>query len=508
MRYETQAQALTVEQGKLADRTQEWQASQAAVAEMNEHCRTLEQRVQELTETLAQTLTQLSQETERRKGIEVQWQQEQAEAQVRYETQARALSVEQGKLADKAQEWQASQAAVAEMTEHCRTLEQRVQELTETLAQTRTQLSQEAESRKGVEAKASELAALRRGLEVELAQRVEAEARWRQERQEAQARYETQAQALTAEQGKLADRTQEWQASQAAVAEMTEQCRTLEQRVQALTETLAQTRTQLSHEAESRKGVEAKAGELAALRRALQAELAQRAEAEAQWWQEREEAQVRYETQAQALTAEQGKLAGKTQEWRTVTEELNAARSLMEDEALQRRKLASRIPELERAKAELAEQLDAARVRHAAQLKSVQSLESQLEQRRMEIEKAEESLRAMTAEQRRLQLHAEDLEAQLRESSEQLAVKIAAEQSWRQREAELESCVRKQQDQIGNSDARITLQEMEIRNAKQEIAEQRVIQSVLCAKVHELTTASDSVSTTTRRSNSSASKPT
>ena len=233
------------------------------MAETNEHCRTLEQRVQELTETLAQTQTQLSQETERRKGVEAQWQQERAEAQVRHETQAQALTAEQGKLADRTHEWQVSQAAVAETNEHCRTLEQRVQELTETLAQTRTQLSQETERRKDIEAQ------------------------WQQERAEAQVRYETQVQALTAEQGKLADKAQEWQASQAAVAETNEHCRTLEQRVQELTEALAQTRTQLLQETESRKGVEA------------------------QWQQERAEAQARYETQAQALTAEQGKLADK-----------------------------------------------------------------------------------------------------------------------------------------------------------------------------------------------------
>ena len=67
---------------------------------------------------------------------------------------------------------------------------------------------------------------------------------------------------------------------------MNKNCRTLEQHVQALTETLAQTRIELSQEAESRKGVEAKADELAALRRALETELAQRVEVEAQWRQE------------------------------------------------------------------------------------------------------------------------------------------------------------------------------------------------------------------------------
>ena len=92
------------------------------------------------------------------------------------------------------------------------------------------------------------------------------------------------------------------------MAETNERCRTLEQRVQGLSETLAQARIELSQETESRKGVEAKADELAALRRALEAELAQRAEAEVQWQQERVEVQTRHETQAQAL-------ADKTQQW-------------------------------------------------------------------------------------------------------------------------------------------------------------------------------------------------
>jgi hypothetical protein len=415
----------------------------------------------------------LEAELAQRAEADVKSRQERAEAQARYETQAQAL-------ADKTQQWEASQAAVAEMNEHCRTLEQRVQGLSETLAQARIELSKETESRKGVEAKADELAALRLALEAELAQRAEADVKSRQERAKAQARYKTQAQAL-------ADKTQQWQASQAAVAEMNEHCRTLEQRVQGLSETLAQARIELSQETESRKAVEAKAAELAAFRRSLEAELAEREEAEAQWRQERAEAQ------AQALATEHGKLAEKTQQWQAVTDELSAARSLIEGEALQRRKLASRIIELERAKAELTEQLNTGRVSHATQLSSIQSLESQLQQRRAEIEQAERLLRAMTAEQRRVQLQAEDLRAQLCESSERLAEKVAAEQSWKQHEAELEGCVRKHRDQIGNSVATISMQEVEIRNTRQKLAEQRVIQSALCAKIRKLITASGSL---------------
>ena len=171
----------------------------------------------------------------------------------------------------------------------------------------------------------------------------------------------------------------------------------------------------------------------------MQSELAQRAAAEAQWRQERAEAQARYETQAQALATEQARLADKTQQWKAVTDELSATRRLIEDEALQRRKLASRIIDLERAKAELTEQLNTGRNSHANQLSSIQSLESQLQQRREEIEQAERLLRAMTSEQRRLQLHAEDLGAQLHKSSERLAEKAGAELFWKQREAELES---------------------------------------------------------------------
>jgi hypothetical protein len=259
-----------------------------------------------------------------------------------------------------------------------------------------------------------------------------------------------------------------------------------------LTETLAQARTELSQETERRKGVEAKAGELAALRRSLEAELAPRAEAEAQWRQERAEAQAR------ALATEQGKLAEQTQQWQAVTDELSAARSLIEGEALQRRKLASRIIELERAKAELTEQLNTGRVSHATQLSSIQSLESQLQQRRAEIEQAERLLRAMTAEQRRVQLQAEDLRAQLRESSERLAEKLGVEQSWKQREAELEGCVRKQQDQIGSSGATIAPRELELQTSKQEIAKQHAIRSALCAKVRKLMTASDSLAKNVR----------
>ena len=174
-----------------------------------------------------------------------------------------------------------------------------MQGLSETLAQARIELSQETESRKGVEAKADELAAMRRALEAELAQRAEAEVQWRQERMEVgratkRRRRHWPTNSLAAEQGKL--------------AETNERCRTLEQRVQGLSETLAQTRIELSQETESRKGVEAKADELAAVRRALEAELAQRAEAEAQWQQER------VEVQSAPRNAGAG-MADKTQAW-------------------------------------------------------------------------------------------------------------------------------------------------------------------------------------------------
>ena len=86
------------------------------------------------------------------------------------------------------------------------------------------------------------------------------------------------------------------------------------------------------------------------------------------WRQERAEAQTRYDTQALALATEQARLADKAQQWQAVTDELSAARSLIEGEALQRRKLASRIIELERAEAELTEQLNTGCVSHATQL--------------------------------------------------------------------------------------------------------------------------------------------
>jgi hypothetical protein len=169
-----------------------------------------------------------------------------------------------------------------------------------------------------------------------------------------------------------------------------------------------------------------------------------------------------------------------------VAQELSAARGQQRQEEMQRRRLAGMILEEQDAKAELSKQLQAVCERERAQQQAIAELEVGAQRNLKALKTLESSLETESAQRRRLQSQLEGVEARLREASRQLELKNAAEQSWRQREAELEAGVHRLQEQVISSAANITIREEELRSTTARLEESLLIQSALCGKVNDL----------------------
>ena len=161
---------------------------------------------------------------------------------------------------------------------------------------------------------------------------------------------------------------------------------------------------------------------------------------------------------------------------------MSAARSQTAQEALEKQRLAARVVEAEHTKTDLTGQLAAAREREAVREKAAQSLELQVHSGLAERRRLESSLQAEAAERYRLRLQFENQCARLDDLSNQLKEKTDAEVVSRRCESELQDRVRGLQERITDSGATIAVQEVEIRNAKEKMAELLLIQSALCAK--------------------------
>jgi PAS domain S-box-containing protein len=544
-KLQTTNDSLSAQQSHLEAKTQELQAAQAALTEQAQQerqlkgeCARLEQELQAVAESLAQTRAQfvaeaehrtaaesqagelgelrsaLEQELARRKQAEEELQGALQEKQAQLRTTKEDLSAQQSHLEARIHELQAAQAALTERTQQerqlkgeCARLEQELQAVAESLAQTRVQFAAEAEHRTAAESQAGELAELRSALEQELARRKQAEAKLQGALQEKQAQLQTTKEDLSAQTSHLEARTRDLQAAQAALAEQAQQerqlkgeCARLEQELQAVAESLAQTRVQFAAEAEHRTAAESQAGELAELQSALEQEIARRKQTEEKLQSDLQEKQAQLRTTKEDLSAQQSHLEVKNRELQAaqatlreltaaneaVAQELSAARWQQRQEELQRRRLAGMILEEQDAKAELSKQLQAVCERERAQQQAIAELEVGAQRNLKALNTLESSLETESAQRRRFQSQLEGVEARLREASRQLELKNAAEQSWRQREAELDAGVHRLQKQVISSAANITIREEELRSTTARLEESLLIQSALCGKVNDL----------------------
>jgi len=118
---------------------------------------------------------------------------------------------------------------------------------------------------------------------------------------------------------------------------------------------------------------------------------------------------------------------------------------------------------------------------------SIQSLDSQVRERQADVDRLESLLQSEIAQRRREQSQAESLEKQAAVLTGQIAEKVDEQQRWRQRESELEQCIRHQNDQLANSAAAAGSQEEELNSLRSTIDDLQVIQVALCAQVRKLT---------------------
>jgi len=137
------------------------------------------------------------------------------------------------------------------------------------------------------------------------------------------------------------------------------------------------------------------------------------------------------------------------------------------------------------------------RALQAEQLKNtfaIQQLEAELQDRKGEVVRLKSLLQSESAQRRQEQSQAQALESHAAKLNEQLGNKVAQEQKWQERQAELEQCNRRQKEQLARSAAAAIAQEVELNSLRITLDDMRVIQSALCARVRDLTVQQEKVS--------------
>jgi chromosome segregation ATPase len=342
-------------------------------------------------------------------------------------------------------------------------LEQQVTRLTEALAH-------ETRRREGAEQQTVEIRQRRCELEADLTRDRQAQAQLRQELETSRNQLQAQQVSAAAEQTRLETRIRELQTTIAEV----------EQQARRLAQTLAEETTR-------REGAEQQAGQISQRRNELEAQLAESKQSQSQLCHELEESRKTLEVQRKNYLSEHSKLESKTKELETVAKELAVVRSRIEQESLQCRRLAEKLIVVERAKAELAAQADTASALVVSHENAIRLLDSQVQERQEEVEKLGSLLHSEIAQRLREQLQIEALERRAAALAVQIAEKVAEQQRWRERESELEQRIRQQKDQLADSVAAASIQELELKRLKSANDDLQVIHSALCGQVRELT---------------------
>jgi chromosome segregation ATPase len=429
----------------------------------------VEQQVKRLTETLAEenkrreNLEQHSSDIgQRATRLEAELaESQQAQVRLRHELETLQQQLQAHQESSRAEKT-SLEARTQELQSAHAQAEQQVKRLTETLAE-------ENKRRENLEQHASEIGQRATRLEAELAESQRLQARLRHELETSQQQLQAHRESSRAEKTRLEAQTQELQSTHAQV----------EQQAKDLTEALAQqTRRWEIGEQQSR--------ELGQRHARLEAELSKNQDAQATLHRELGESQKQLEVHRENYLAEQSKLEARTKALEVLTRELAAVRGTVEEQSLQCRKLAEKVAEEERAKAELITQVDSATNLLKAREHSIRSLDSQVQERQAEVHKLGALLQSEIAQRRQEQSQIEALERKATELNGQLTEKIAEEQRWLQRELELGQRIGQQKDQLATSAAAAAIQEVELKTLRNTIEEMRVIQSALCARIREV----------------------
>ena len=468
-RLDAEVRAHNVEQGRLAERSQELAATQTALAELESKHVGVTRQVQTLAESLksesgrresaekqsAELIarrTELESELAQRTLTQEQLRAELAEQQSRLNAAIETHNLEVQKFEVRVKELEAVQGTLAELQKQHAGVTRQVQSLTESL-------NHESGRREEAELQVAKLVAHRTELEQDIVQRTQIQEQLRAELAEKQQRLDAEVQAHNVEQGRLAERNHELEAAQTALAELKSHHTGVTQQVERLTESL-------KSETSRRESVEQQASELVARRAELEQELTHRTESQAR------------------LNSE---LTEKQQRMDAVAAELNEARRRAETEAVRQQQMAGQFSQSEQARAELGQQLSEARDLAAGREATIRSLESELQKQRGEHDHLNGLLQAEVAQRRQLEDQIATVQTELDETSSHLAQKCAAEQVWLGRESELQKCVRNQRDEIARSSATLAVQAAEIQNSRTKIADFETQHSALIGKIQALT---------------------
>jgi hypothetical protein len=150
-----------------------------------------------------------------------------------------------------------------------------------------------------------------------------------------------------------------------------------------------------------------------------------------------------------------------------LTDELNRVRSQMVAEKARRQAIEAAMSDLEAAKDLIARKADAARQRELDQQEAIQALQARVQESAAKVAAAEAALQNQVRESRRLQARTKDLEEQLTDLTNQISAQLAIDVSRRRREAELEACVRNQQEEIAKTKAALAADGANIRRARE-----------------------------------------
>jgi chromosome segregation ATPase len=172
---------------------------------------------------------------------------------------------------------------------------------------------------------------------------------------------------------------------------------------------------------------------------------------------------------------------------KALTSELDSTKQRLEQDLQERMQLAEKLAEAERANTESTARAEAAAALIAVHENSIRSQESQIQERRSQVERLEASLQSEIALRQKEKAEAEALATRLDGLSSQLAQKIADQEAWHRRESELEQCLRRQKEDLANSVKASTKRQMELRCLWSTLEDMKVIQSALCAQVRDLT---------------------
>jgi chromosome segregation ATPase len=365
---------------------------------------------------------------------------------------------------------QSSAAEHSKLQGQVRELQSAKSEVEQQLKRLSEELVQEAGARTEAERKATEIAQQRGALEIALAENKLAQVTLRQQLETATRGLEQHRVNSGAEQIRLEQSIKQLGASKAV----------LEQDVQQLTKALAE---QTRH----RESAEQQATKTEQHRAALEAELAQKAQAQTQTHQELQKLQKDFAAEHEKFLAEQARLEIRTKELHSLNTELAAVRSSLKEEGSQRQKLANTISELERAKAELTAEVAAATARIQSHENAIQLRDLQLRERQEQIDRLETSLQSESAQRRDAESRIETLEKELTELTARMAEKVAEQQRLQQREAELQHQIRRQTAELAQSSAAAASQQIELNRLSTRIADLEIVESALCARVRDIT---------------------